>query len=141
MKNVLTKSAPGYVLICFVLFFNQSLMIIKSRVVPPLGDPLCKRPPPYTDKLSIPRYISTLNYLRSADTCLTRTRTVICWLSTPAIMDNVNEYRVFSGNFNPKSFALKCPFCYLVTARVNACRMKYVISASQPLRWLCLFPK
>ena len=31
------------------------------------------------------RHISTLNYLRSAATCLTRTRTVICWLSAPGI--------------------------------------------------------
>ena len=51
------------------------------------------------------RHIPTLNYLRSADTCLTRTRTVLYWLSVPAITDSANKCRVFSVHFNPKSLA------------------------------------
>ena len=60
---------------------------------------------PCTDTLSMSRHISTLNYLRSADTCLTRTRTVIYWLSVPAITDSSNKCHVFGGHFNPKSLA------------------------------------
>ena len=56
-----------------------------------------------TATLSMSRLISTLNYLRLADTCLTRTRTVIYWFSEPAITDSVNKYRVFGGHFNPRS--------------------------------------
>ena len=54
---------------------------------------------PCTDTLSMSRHISTLNYLRSsADTCLMRTRTVNYWLSGPAIMDSVNNYRALGGH-------------------------------------------
>ena len=37
-----------------------------------------------------------LNYLRSVNTCLTQTRTVIYWLYTPVIVDS-EKYRVFDG--------------------------------------------
>ena len=60
---------------------------------------------PCTATLSMSRHLSTLNYLRSADTCLTRTRTVICWLSVPAITDSVNKCSVFGGHFNQNSLA------------------------------------
>ena len=68
------------------------------------------------------RHISTLNYLRSAATCLTRTRTVIVWLSAPSITDSVNKCRDFRGHVRPKSLAsltfdcaLKLSCCHLVT--------------------------
>ena len=51
------------------------------------------------------RHISTLNYLRSAATCRTRTRTVICWLSAPGITDSANKCSVSGGRFNQKSLA------------------------------------
>ena len=77
---------------------------------------------PCTATLSMSRHISTLNYLRSADIC--RTRTVIYWLSVPAITDSANKSRVFGGHFNPKSLvrtltaidsSLKFQCCRLVT--------------------------
>ena len=58
-----------------------------------------------TDTLSMSQHISTLNYLWSAATCLTRTRTVIYWLSAPAITDSANKCQVFGGHFNQKSLA------------------------------------
>ena len=68
------------------------------------------------------RHISTLNYQRSAATCLTRTRTVICWLSAPGITDSVNKCRYFRGHCRPKSpasltfdRALKFSCCHPVT--------------------------
>ena len=64
-----------------------------------------------TATLSKSRHISTLNYLRSADTCLTRTRTVIYWLSVPAIMDSANKCHVFGGHLNPKSLAASTLTC------------------------------
>ena len=51
----------------------------------------------------IKKYMSTLNYLRSADACLTRTRTVMYWLSAPAITDSANKCHAFDGQFNQKS--------------------------------------
>ena len=97
------------------------------------------------------RHISTLNYLRSAATCLTRTRTVICWLSAPGITDSANKCRVFGGRFNQKSLAraliatessLKFPCCrlmpdeqYVTSSRV----INHMIGANQPLHWLHLF--
>ena len=45
--------------------------------------------------LSMSRHISMLNYLGSADTCLTRT--VIYWLFLPAITDSANKCSVFGG--------------------------------------------
>ena len=48
----------------------------------------------FTATLSKSRHTPTLNYLRSADTCLTRTRTFIYWLSVPVITDSSNKCRV-----------------------------------------------
>ena len=76
-----------------------------DTVVPALGDPRRERPPACTDTLSMSRHISTLNYLCSAATCLTRTRTVIYWLSAPAITDSAKKCHVFGGHFNQKSLA------------------------------------
>ena len=98
---------------------------------------------PFTDTLSMSRHISTLNYLRSAATCLTRTRTVICWLSAPGITDSANKCRVFGGRFNQKSLAraliatdrLVTDEQYVTSSRV----INHMISANQPLHWLRLF--
>ena len=118
-------------------------------VVPALGDPVASGHLQCTDTLSMSRHISTLNYLRSAATCLTRT--VICWLSAPGITDSANNYGVFGGRFNQKSLArsliatdssLKCPCCRLVTDEryVTSSRvMNHMIAANQPLHWLRLF--
>ena len=62
-----------------------------------------------TATLSMSRHVSTLNYLPSADTC--PTRTVIYWLSVPAIMDRASKLRVFGGHFNPKSLAAHTLSC------------------------------
>ena len=51
------------------------------------------------------RHISRLNYLWSAATCLTWTRTVIYWLSAPAITDSANKSHVFGGHFSQKSLS------------------------------------
>ena len=74
---------------------------------------------PCTDTLSMSRHISTLNYLRSADTCLTRTRTVIYWLSVPAITDSSNKCHVFGGHFNPKSLAAGSVIFFPINAPVS----------------------
>ena len=74
-----------------------------DTVVPALGDPVMSGHLTSTAMLSMSRHIPTLNYLRSADACLTRTRTVIYWLSVPIITDSSNKCRVFGGHFNPKS--------------------------------------
>ena len=102
-----------------------------------------------TATLSKSRHISTLNYLRSADTCLTRTRTVIYWLSVPAITDSANKCHVFGGHFNPKSLAARTLTCdgqfaqmsmlpsgdrkQYFTSRVNSCVMNHVIVAIQTI--------
>ena len=50
----------------------------------------------------ITHHMSTLYYIRSADTdCLTPT--VIYWLSVPAITGSVNKYHMFGGHLNLKS--------------------------------------
>ena len=87
--------------------------------------------------------MSTLNYLRAEATCLTRTRTVICWLSAPGITDSENKCRVFGGRFNQKSLAraliatdrLVTDEQYVTSSRV----INHMIAANQPLRWLRLF--
>ena len=98
-----------------------------------------------TATLSKSRHISTLNYLRSTDTCLTRTRTVIYWLSVPAITDSANKCQVFGGHLNQKSLAARTLTCdrqfvqmsmmpsgdrkqYFIS-RVNSCLMNHVIVA------------
>ena len=88
---------------------SMGKILFSYTVVPALGDP-----PPVvsghltcTAKLSMSRHISTLHYLRSADTCLTRTRTVIYWLSVSAITDSANKCHVFGGHFNQKSLAAR----------------------------------
>ena len=58
-----------------------------------------------TATLSMSRHRSTLNYLRSVDTWLTRTRPVIYWMKAPAITDSANKCHVFGGSFNQKSLA------------------------------------
>ena len=88
---------------------------------------------PCTDTLSMSRHISTLNYLRSAAVCLTRTRTVMCWLSVPGITDSANKCRVFGGRFNQKS--LVTDEQYVTSSRV----INHMIAANQPLHWLRLF--
>ena len=95
------------------------------------------------------RHISTLNYLWSAATCLTRTRTLIYWLSAPAITDSANNCHVFGGHFNQKSLARtqtwERQFAQISVLssgdrRVTSSRvMIHVIAANQPLHWLCLF--
>ena len=86
------------------------------------------------------RHISTLNYLRSADTCLTRTRTVIYWLSAPAITDSVNIMQRFRRSFQANSLAHTRSIvsvlpsgdhkqCFI--SRVYACEMNHVITASK----------
>ena len=75
-----------------------------------------------TATLSKSRHISTLNYLRSADTCLTRTRTVIYWLSVPAITDSANKCHVLGGHFNPTS----------LTARTLTCDRQFVQMSMLP---------
>ena len=100
---------------------------------------------PCTDKLSMSRHISTLNYLRSAATCLTRTRTVICWLSAPAITDSANKCRVFGGRFNQESLARALIIIatdHLVTDEqyvTSSRRINHMIAANQTLHWLRLF--
>ena len=96
-----------------------------------------------TATLSKSRHISTLNYLRSANTCLTRTRTVIYWLSVPAITDSANKCHDFGGHFNPKSLVAHTLTCdrqfaqmsmllsgdrkqYFIS-RVNSCVMNHMI--------------
>ena len=95
------------------------------------------------------RHISTLNYLRSADTCLTRTRTVIYWLSVPAITDSANKRHVFGGHFNTKSLAARTLTCdrqfaqmsmlpsgdrkQYFLSRVNSSEMNHVIVAIQTI--------
>ena len=96
-----------------------------------------------TATLSKSRHISTLNYLRSADLCLTRMWTVIYWLSVPTITDSANKFHVFGGHFNPKSLAARTLTCdrqfaqmsmlpsgdrkqYFIS-RVNSCMMNHVI--------------
>ena len=49
-----------------------------NTVVPVLGNPLVTGR--CTATLSMSRHMYKLNYLRSADTCITRTRTVFYWL-------------------------------------------------------------
>ena len=81
---------------------------------------------PCTATLSMSRHIATLNYLRSADTCLTRTRTVIYWLSVPVITDSVKKCRVFGGDFNPKSLAHLLT-CDRLTLNINVMFNNYSI--------------
>ena len=77
-----------------------------------------------TATLSMSRHISMLNYVRSADTCLTQTCTVIYWLSVPAITDSANTFRVSS---------LKFPCCHLVSAiRFTTSRRKSHVFCVQP---------
>ena len=99
----------------------------------------------------MPRHIPTLNYLWSAATCLTRTRTVIYWLSALAITDSANKCHVFDGHFNKKSVARIQLATATVRSNVRAVVwwptsntprhrvMNHVIAANQPLHWLRLF--
>ena len=75
-----------------------------------------------TVTLSKSRHIPTLNYLRSADTCLTRARTVMYWLSVHAITDSANKCHVFGGHFNLKS----------LTAHTLTCDQQFVQMSMLP---------
>ena len=100
----------------------------------------------------MPRHISTLKYLRSAATCLTRTRTVICWLSAPGITDSANRCRFFGGRFNQKSLA-RIQTCHRQFAQISVLSsgdrraiyvtssrlINHMIAANLPLHWLRLF--
>ena len=101
-------------------------------VVPALGDPVVNDHLPCTATLSLSQHISTLNYLGSADTCLTRARTVLYWLFVPAITDSANKCRVFSGHFNPKSLATRtlrpCLHC-------KSCCRNSTDMSDQPCMW------
>ena len=104
-----------------------------------------------TDTLSMSRHISMLNYLCSAATCLTRTRTVIYWSSAPAIKDSANKCHVSvvistrNRWHAPKlgtDSSLKFQCCRLVTNEqyVTSSRLiNHVIATNQPLHWLRLF--
>ena len=83
----------------------RDFMIYSSRPYLPWATPVVSGHLPCMATLSMSRHLSTLNYLRSADTCLTRTRTVMYWLSVPATVDSVNKSHVVGGHFNPKSLA------------------------------------
>ena len=74
-----------------------------SRPNLPWATPVVSGHMPCAATLSMSRHISTLNYLGSADTCLTWT--VIYWLFVSAITDSANKCSVFGGHFNPKSLA------------------------------------
>ena len=61
------------------------------------------RPPAvYGHFVNVPTHFNVKCFW-SAATCLTRT--VIYWLSAPAIMDSANKCHVFGGHFNQKSLA------------------------------------
>ncbi len=125
----------------------KMITILAIQYCLPWATPVVSGHLPCTATLSMSRHNSTLNYLRPADTCLTRTQTLIYWLSVPAITDSVNKCRVFGGHFNPKSLAHSNFDSSLnisvlpsddhkqyFLSRVYACVMNHVISASQPLR-------
>ena len=76
-----------------------------------------------TVRLSMSRHISTLNDLRSADNCLTRTSTVIYRLSVPAITDSANKCHVFGAHFNPKSLAARSLSCDRQFAQISCCHL------------------
>ena len=92
------------------------------------------------------RHISTINYLRSADTCLTRT--VIYWLQVRTCYDGqCKQMLCFGGHFNPKSLVARTLSYDRRLAQISmlpsgdrkqyACVMNHVIVASQTL-WLVL---
>ena len=90
------------------------------------------------------RHISTLNYLWSAATCLTRTRTVIYWLSAPAITDSANKCHGFRWSFQPKIAGAHQNLGPTVRSNFRAVIwssrvMNHVIAANQHLHWLRLF--
>ena len=83
--------------------------------------------------LSMSRHISTLNYLRSADTCLIRTRTVIYWLSAPAITDSANKCHG-RWSFQPKIAGAHPNLRLIVRSNVHAIVQReifYVIESNE----------
>ena len=79
--------------------------IIEYTVVPALGDPRRERPPAVCGHfVNVPTHFKVKLPVISG-TCLTRTRTVIYWLSAPAITDSAHKCHVFGGHFNQKSLA------------------------------------
>ena len=88
----------------FMLFCVHFHQITANTVVPALCDPRHERPPSVYGHVINVRHISTLNYLPSADTRLTRTQTVIFWLSATAISitDTYKQMQRFQWSFQPQ---------------------------------------
>ena len=68
--------------------FAMTMNSFGRTVVPDLGTPVVSDHLLHTATLAMSQHISTLNYLRSTYTCLTRSQTVIYWLSAPVITDS-----------------------------------------------------
>ena len=83
-----------------VLGFRDAL---RCTVVPALGNPCRERPPAvYGHFVNVPTHFNVKLPVISGHLPVTWTRTVIHWLSAPAITDNANKCRIFGGHFNQK---------------------------------------
>ena len=83
-----------YIIYIYIYLIYTGIYYVYT-VEPAFNDLSDKRPPAvYGHFTNVPIYIN-VNVPRSADTCLTRTRTVINWLSAPVITDNVNKHHIF----------------------------------------------
>ena len=90
--------------------------LIRNTVVPALGDPRRERPPAvYGHIVNVPTHFNVKLPLISGHLPITRTRTVIYWLSAPAITDNANKCHVFGDHFIATDSSLTFPCCRLVT--------------------------
>ena len=114
----------------------------------PWATPVVSGHLPCTATLSMSRHISTLNYLRSADTCLKRI--VIYWLSVPAITDSTNKCCVsvvistrncsliYDPQFAQISMLPSGDSTQYFISRINACvMMNHVIVAVRPIGYIC----
>ena len=89
-----------------------------TTVVPVLGNPRPEWPPDmYGHVINVPKH-HNVKLPVIGDTCRTRTRTVIYWLSVPVITDSSNTYCVFGGDFNPKSLAARTLGCHQQFAQI-----------------------